>query len=41
MLRGNPFQTVGAKRLNDLLPDLVENCGTSRKRYFVKHRVSK
>ena len=31
MLRGSPFQTVGAKSLNDLLPHSVENRGTSRK----------
>ena len=31
IIRGNPFQSVGAEQLNDLLPNSVENCGTSRK----------
>jgi len=30
ILRGSPFQTVGAKKLNDLVPNSVENYGKSR-----------
>ena len=26
MFRGSPFQTVGAKYVNELLPNLVANC---------------
>jgi len=39
ILRVSPLQTVGAKQLNDLLPNIVENRGTSRKHGLVDRRV--
>jgi len=39
ILSGGPFQTVGAKQLNNLLPNSVENGGTSRKDWYDQPRL--